>query len=734
MGNVNGGAGERIATDLAEAGLKGPVKYCLQLCYEAFERNGETFLLEMIYGDTVYDNQMYFFDRTGNIQDDIRFDISGAREYTKDHIAENGKVWKRESRSYGINGSELNSRIDLYNDDGTTSEIFNYEKCELETHVVYEYDTVHKQLSKITTYDKEKKIKETETSKYDKRNFLTEIKREGPDGNLIEWRQFKLNSKGRTKEVTELDAAGNIVNRTSMPVPSQIAGKRKAGATEEDSEDEEQDRTERMYTDYFDWDHHRNWTCWKTYYKDQVLLKITTREIAYYGEEENHRWETPEQFLTAPMDIQNSPLGICTTIYSGYHHNGDVESKKFRKSDETVKAPTFLEVMDSGLLASLSARTDHSLALGYYVKLNGIYPSVIEFEEYVMHSAALLEYLVLIGAEMVWSWVENNEDNQGQHFRKYILGFAHKPYYLLEMWNFQHENGNDHDVPEHLEDRHFEDPTLLSCNMRMYYPENEYKTRDEEGLEADIFQCIEKARLYRKPTQPRINIVETKSSGEFELRSYPVKKNFSIKKLDLHYGQGFSWFHDELMDRFNDETQGLVLFHGLPGTGKTYYIRHLLKEMAGGEKQVIYMPPNLANHLSEPYFVTFLSKTISRFSAEGTFCVLLIEDAEPLLATRTPDARLQGVTNLLNMTDGLLNDILKLQVICTFNVELKELDSALLRPGRLLARKEFRPLSMIDANLLAIELGISHRFDGPATLSEIYALLPSGHTILHQEN
>ena len=40
------------------------------------------------------------------------------------------------------------------------------------------------------------------------------------------------------------------------------------------------------------------------------------------------------------------------------------------------------------------------------------------------------------------------------------------------------------------------------------------------------------------------------------------------------------------------------------------------------------------------------------------------------------------------MSDGLLNDMLNMQIICTFNVELEKLDNALLGPGATIARKK----------------------------------------------
>ena len=143
------------------------------------------------------------------------------------------------------------------------------------------------------------------------------------------------------------------------------------------------------------------------------------------------------------------------------------------------------------------------------------------------------------------------------------------------------------------------------------------------------------------------------------------------------------------------------------------------------------MPPNMVEYLVEPNFMTFLHGEVADWSEEGQFCVLLIEDAEPLLALRQHGARVQGITNLLNMSDGLLNDMLNIQIICTFNVELEKLDDALLRPGRLIARKEFKRLPEFEANLLAQRLGIKHHFTAPATLAEIYDKAKNKNILVH---
>ena len=60
------------------------------------------------------------------------------------------------------------------------------------------------------------------------------------------------------------------------------------------------------------------------------------------------------------------------------------------------------------------------------------------------------------------------------------------------------------------------------------------------------------------------------------------------------------------------------MLHGEPGTGKTYYFRHLLSEIAPKQK-VIYIPPYLVEMISQPRFVDFLT--------EEKGAILMIEDA-----------------------------------------------------------------------------------------------------------
>lgn len=179
-----------------------------------------------------------------------------------------------------------------------------------------------------------------------------------------------------------------------------------------------------------------------------------------------------------------------------------------------------------------------------------------------------------------------------------------------------------------------------------------------------------------------------------------------LEHADIFYGHGFDDYNKRLLYKLEEERKGVVLFHGSPGTGKTHYIRHLLKELTVLQKRVIYIPPTLVEAMTDPGLVSFLTTNIIE---EERDTILLIEDAEPLLESREDQGgiRTTGISNLLNSTDGLLNDVLGLVVICTFNTELKNIDKALLRPGRLLARKEFKKIKKENLAKAAEILGIN---------------------------
>jgi SpoVK/Ycf46/Vps4 family AAA+-type ATPase len=123
----------------------------------------------------------------------------------------------------------------------------------------------------------------------------------------------------------------------------------------------------------------------------------------------------------------------------------------------------------------------------------------------------------------------------------------------------------------------------------------------------------------------------------------------------------------------------------------------------------------MVKDLSNPAFSSFLLKNSNS--------ILIIEDAEQLVRDRNePNAdSTQAVSNLLNLSDGLLNDALTMQIIVTCNCDLTSIDPALLRSGRLIINYAFDRLNVDSANRLMKQLGfVNEHTDKPMTLAEIY--------------
>ncbi len=190
--------------------------------------------------------------------------------------------------------------------------------------------------------------------------------------------------------------------------------------------------------------------------------------------------------------------------------------------------------------------------------------------------------------------------------------------------------------------------------------------------------------------------------------------------LDLHYGEGFSKYHEELLKRIGSRDKGIVMFHGPPGTGKTHYVRRLLPDLNALEKRVILIPKNILGMIESPSFNQFM---IQNFA--GQKIVFIIEDAESIIAKKSEDGtyRSEVVSTLLNITDGILNDIFSIQAILTFNTNLQSIDDALLRKGRLIAKYEFGFLSREQALIFSKHLGVEiQERKAQYSLAEIYAL------------
>ena len=140
----------------------------------------------------------------------------------------------------------------------------------------------------------------------------------------------------------------------------------------------------------------------------------------------------------------------------------------------------------------------------------------------------------------------------------------------------------------------------------------------------------------------------------------------------------------------------LSILDGCPGTGKTYLIKALLHDFPN--IKFLILPSNMIANLSGPEILSALidnsdsnNKPSEGIGADKDNCktplVLIIEDADTCLTTRGSD-NISAISTILNLSDGIIGNLLDLRIVCTTNVDSKDIDEALLRNGRLSARVE----------------------------------------------
>lgn len=250
---------------------------------------------------------------------------------------------------------------------------------------------------------------------------------------------------------------------------------------------------------------------------------------------------------------------------------------------------------------------------------------------------------------------------------------------------------------------------LLDNNILIYQEVSSVSVLYDMHQEVTADQLLYEIKRFKPKAFGRreIFLVSSSSNG---IETVPLKLKKPQLNLGIHYNDDLITLHLKMLPSLKKkDTSGLYLFHGIPGTGKSTYIRHLVCSI---NKKVIFIPPVQASQLD--------STNISKLLIKNENSVFIIEDAEDLLHSRNSGNN-SAMSTLLNLTDGILGKSLGIQIIVTFNTNPSSLDRALLRKGRLTALYEFKPLAVEKANILLKKLGMNdYAVFNPTTLADLF--------------
>lgn len=271
-----------------------------------------------------------------------------------------------------------------------------------------------------------------------------------------------------------------------------------------------------------------------------------------------------------------------------------------------------------------------------------------------------------------------------------------------ENISFNIRSVNVMDSDKKLSDRHYviflnDRKCIIAADQQRsednYFYEIYYKNYEEDAKA--VIDLIWKNSFHTENIEikKKINFITT-TTGGFGL----IEKDIEVGEVNIekNYNDDFQEV-DEIIKDFisskKNNNAGLIILNGAPGTGKSYYIKSLINRY---NKQFIFVTQNIVNQMSSPEFISFL------MSLKNS--VLILEDCENVIMSRDNGNTSSAISNILNICDGILSDVLNIKIIVTFNTDLKNIDKALMRKGRLKYQYTFGKLNVEKTKALLKEL------------------------------
>lgn len=240
------------------------------------------------------------------------------------------------------------------------------------------------------------------------------------------------------------------------------------------------------------------------------------------------------------------------------------------------------------------------------------------------------------------------------------------------------------------------------------------RTRDYSSCSFDIWaESIEKAE------QVVHTLMEHVGSDLIEEPMFSIDWNFltpqgelesaEIEELanDILYDEAYPSIKEgvnEFITRYLNSDETVLVLQGAPGTGKTRFIRAILGEISrrnNTDASALYTGDIKALENDE-IFVKFVT---------GWDDAFVIEDADHLLTPRAKGN--EDLHRFLAIADGVIRAQGRKIIFSTNLPNVKDIDDALIRPGRCFARIHTRELDKSEAKKLVERLCVEQNVTNP---------------------
>lgn len=168
--------------------------------------------------------------------------------------------------------------------------------------------------------------------------------------------------------------------------------------------------------------------------------------------------------------------------------------------------------------------------------------------------------------------------------------------------------------------------------------------------------------------------------------------------------------YNKIFIDFENSKSNILILIGEPGTGKSTFIRNLLKNSKYHPDVFLTYDNKVLEN--DNFFVQFISNPNPTY--------MVIEDADSFIGPKENGNSI--VSKFLNSGDGLIKLDKKKIIISTNIVNVNHIDSALMRPGRCFDIIKFRALTGQESNIVSDDYNLNKTFDLDRnyTISQIF--------------